>query len=93
MHLPIPLSDLPATVDQACFPAPHVVWANLIEQVTGLSDPGDARRVEAFMVDVMEQLAEEGDTVAGEGDVLTAVSNLLLPDPFRNPISPGRLPP
>lgn len=70
-----------ATVDQACFPAPHVRWANLIGEVTGLSDPGDARRVEALIVEVLERLAAEGDTIAGEAQVLSAVSELPLTRP------------
>ena len=54
-----------ATVDQACFPAAHVEWANLIADLTGMTDPGDERRVEALLVEVLERLADEGDTIAG----------------------------
>jgi hypothetical protein len=70
-----------AAVDQACFPAAHVRWANLIEPIADLSDPGDRRRVEAFMVDVLERMAEEGDTVAGEDHVLTAAANITATRP------------
>lgn len=67
-----------ATVDQACFPAGHVGWTNLIADLTGLDDPGDPRRVEALLVEVLERLAEEGDTIAGEPQVLTAAAAIPL---------------
>jgi hypothetical protein len=70
-----------ATVDQACFPAETVQWANLISELVGLDDPGDARRVEALIVEVLEQLAENGDTIAGEDQVLTAASTITLTRP------------
>lgn len=70
-----------ATVDQASFPAAHVQWTNLIAGLIGLDDPGDARRVEALMVDVLERLGEEGDTIAGESQVLTAASEIPLTRP------------
>ena len=81
---PIPLS----TVDQACFPAAHVQWVNLIEPISSLSDPGDPRRLEAFMVDALERMAEEGDTVAGEDDVLSAASSITAtrPCPISRPL-------
>lgn len=70
-----------ASVDQACFPAPHVDWVNLIADLTGMTDPGDPRRVEALMVEVLEHLADEGDTIAGEGQVLAAASEIPLTRP------------
>ncbi|WP_248581622.1 ATP-dependent RecD-like DNA helicase [Nocardioides sp. InS609-2] len=70
-----------ATADQACFPAGHVQWVNLISDLIGLDDPGDARRVEALMVDVLERLAEEGDTIVGEPQVLTAAAAIPLTRP------------
>lgn len=70
-----------ATVDQACFPATHVRWTNVIAKVTGLSDPGDARRVEALLVEVLERLAETGDTIAGEEHVLRAAAEIPLTRP------------
>ncbi len=66
------------TVDHACFPAAYVQWANVIEEVTGLNDPGDARRVEALLVNVLERLAEQGDTIADEAYVLRAASEIPL---------------
>ncbi|NYG57841.1 hypothetical protein BJ980_000764 [Nocardioides daedukensis] len=80
----IPLS----TVDQACFPASHVRWANLIAPISELSDPGDPRRLEAFMVDVLERMAENGDTLAGEEDVLAAAANITAtrPCPISRPL-------
>jgi len=77
-----------ATVDQACFPAGHVQWTNLIDELIGLDDPGDARRVEALMVDVLERLAEEGDTIAGEAQLLAAASEIPLtrPCPVSRPL-------
>ena len=78
-----------ATVDQACFPAGHVQWTNLIDGLIGLHDPGDARRLEALMVDVLERLADEGNTLADETQVLTAASNVPLTRPC--PISRGLL--
>lgn len=74
---PIPLS----TVDQACFPAAHVRWANVIEPICDMNDPGDARRLEAFMVDVLERMAEDGDTLASEGDVLSAAAEIATTRP------------
>ena len=81
---PIPLS----TVDQACFPAAHVQWANLIEPISALSDPGDPRRLEAFMVDVLERMAEEGNTIAGEDEVISAASIITAtrPCPISRPL-------
>lgn len=70
-----------ATVDQACFPAPHVDWVNLIADLTTMTDPGDARRVEALMVEVLEHLADEGDTIASEEQVLSAASEVLVTRP------------
>jgi hypothetical protein len=69
------------TVDQACFPAGHVQWANIVESLIGLNDPGDARRLEALMVEVLERLADEGDTLAGEPQILTAAANIPLTRP------------
>lgn len=69
------------TVDQACFPAGHVKWANLIGDIVGLDDPGDARRVEALLVDLLERLAEDGDTIADESQVLAAAAELPLTRP------------
>lgn len=74
---PISLS----TVDQACFPAPHVQWVNLIEYLTGIDDPGDARRVEALLVEALEQRAAAGDTLAPEDDVVAAASQIPLTRP------------
>lgn len=74
---PIPL----ATVDQACFPAAHVRWANLVSTICGLDDPGDARRVEALIVQVLEKAAEAGDTVVGQDDVVHAASQIPLARP------------
>lgn len=70
-----------ATVDHACFPAGHVPWANLIAELIGLDDPGDPRRLEALIVEVLEHLAEAGDTVAGEVEVLTAAAEIPLTRP------------
>lgn len=70
-----------ATVDQACFPAPHVTWANVICTTTAMRDPGDERRIEAFMVDVLERLAENGDTLASTNDVLTAAAEIPTTQP------------
>lgn len=70
-----------ATVDQACFPAGNVEWAKLIEGAIGLDDPGDARRVEALLVEVLERRADEGDTLAGEAEVLTAAAAIPLTRP------------
>jgi hypothetical protein len=70
-----------ATVDQACFPAQHVGWVNLIADLIGLQDPGDGRRVEALMVEVLERLAAEGDTIAGEGEVLELAAAIPLTRP------------
>jgi hypothetical protein len=69
------------TVDQACFPAGHVGWVNLVTELIGLDDPGDARRVEALLVAVLERLAEEGDTIAGEAQVLTMAAEISLTRP------------
>lgn len=69
------------TVDQACFPATHVDWTNLIADLAGLDDPGDCRRLEALMVEVLERLAEQGDTIASEAEVLTAASEISLTRP------------
>lgn len=82
---PISLS----TVDQACFPAPHVRWANLVEQLVGMNDPGDPRRVEALLVEVLEQRASVGDTLVGEGDVTEEASQIPLTRPC--PVSPALL--
>lgn len=82
---PISLS----TVDQACFPAPHVQWVNLIERLAGIDDPGDARRVEALLVDVLEQCAAAGDTLATQDDVVEAASQIPLTRPC--PISAALL--
>ncbi len=70
-----------ATVDQACFPAGHVQWTNIIAGLIGLDDPGDARRVEALLVEVLQRRAKEGDTIAGEAEVLTAASEIALTRP------------
>lgn len=67
-----------ATVDQACFPASHVDWTNIVAEEVGLDDPGDCRRLEALLIEVLERLAEQGDTIAGEAEVLTAASEISL---------------
>lgn len=84
-RFPIPLT----TVDQACFPAAHVVWMNVIDNLISLSDPGDARRVEALLVEVLERLAEGGDTIAGEADAVAAA--LSIPLTRRCPVSSALL--
>lgn len=78
-----------ATADQACFPADHVRWANLIAELIGLDDPGDARRIEALIVDVLERLAEAGDTIAGETEALSMATEIPLTRPC--PISQSLL--
>lgn len=70
-----------STIDRACFPAPHVVWPNLVAAATGLTDPGDRRRVEALMVDVLERLAVEGDTIAAQADVIGGAAETSLDRP------------
>jgi len=70
-----------ATVDRACFPSPHVLWPNLIADRTTLTDPGDRRRVEALMVDVLETLAAEGDTIAAQSRVIALAAEIPLTRP------------
>ena len=65
-----------ATVDRACFPSPHVLWPNLITARAALADPGDRRRVEALMVDVLESLATDGDTIAGQDQVIALAAEI-----------------
>jgi hypothetical protein len=67
-----------ATVDQACFPADNVRWSRLIDSLIGLNDPGDPRRVEALMVEVLEQRAVAGDTLVSEADLLAETSDIPL---------------
>ncbi|MCM3885060.1 ATP-dependent RecD-like DNA helicase [Frankia sp. R82] len=69
------------TVDQACFPAEHVPWVELVDTLIGLDDPGDPRRLEALIVEVLERLAEEGDTLVSEPQVLTAAAAIPLTRP------------
>ena len=82
---PIALS----TVDQACFPAGHVTWVKLIESLVGMDDPGDERRCEALLVDSLERLADDGDTIAGAEQLVAAASEVVLTRPC--PISPALL--
>ena len=70
-----------ATVDQACFPAEHVQWPSLIADLATLDDPGDARRIEALFVEVLERLADQGDTLAGEAQVLAEAATIPLTRP------------
>lgn len=70
-----------ATVDRACFPSPHVLWPNLVAARTTLADPGDRRRVEALMVDVLERLAAEGDTIASQEQVIALAAEIPLTRP------------
>ena len=69
------------TVDQACFPATHVTWVNLVDGLAGMKDPGDERRVEALLVDVLERRAAAGDTLADEAQVLTEAAEMHLTRP------------
>ncbi len=77
------------TVDQACFPAGHVTWVNLIDTLVGMNDPGDERRCEALLIDALERLAEAGDTIAGEQQLVAAATDIPLTRPC--PISPALL--
>lgn len=70
-----------ATVDQACFPAVHVDWVNLVADLAGMTDPGDGRRVEALLVEVLERLADEGDTIAGQEQVLSLAAEVPVTRP------------
>jgi hypothetical protein len=70
-----------ATVDQACFPAVHVDWLNLVESVTDMDDPGDPRRLGAFLVEVLESLALTGDTVVAESEAVTRASEIVTTRP------------
>jgi len=72
-----------STVDRACYPAPHVTWANVIRDRVDLSDPGDRRRCEAVMVEVLESLAVEGDTLAGEDLVIARAAEIPVAQAFR----------
>lgn len=65
-----------ATVDQACFPADHVDWTNQIADLIGLQDPGDARRIEGLIVEVLRALAEAGDTIVAEDQVLAEIEKI-----------------
>ncbi len=67
-----------ATVDRACFPAPHVSWPSIAAEECGLTDSRDARRVEALVVDVLERCAEEGDTVVSQADAVERANSYLL---------------
>lgn len=70
-----------ATVDQACFPAVHVDWLNLVESLTELNDPGDIRRLGAFLVDVVESLALTGDTIVAETDAVVRAAAITTTRP------------
>ena len=82
LHLPVDAirSPWPPSTRHA-FQPDTCQWVNLIDSLIDLNDPGDARRLEALIVDVLERLAEEGDTIAGESQVLTAASNIPLARP------------
>lgn len=69
------------TVDQACFPAGHVTWLNLIDDLVGMNDPGDERRCEALLVDALERLADDGDTIAGAEQLVADASDVALTRP------------
>jgi hypothetical protein len=70
-----------STIDRACFPAPHVRWPNVMASVADLDDPGDRRRIEALMVEVLERLAAEGDTIAAASDVIRQARDIPLDRP------------
>jgi len=69
------------TVDRACFPASHVTWPNVIATIVDVSDAGDRRRCEAMLVEALERLAEQGDTIAGEQDVVDVAKALPMEQP------------
>lgn len=58
------------TVDRAVFPAPHVTWESPLPAESQMSDPRDRRRVEAFVTDLLEEMAQEGDTLSGLPEII-----------------------
>ncbi len=54
-----------------------------------MDDPGDERRCEALLVDSLERLADDGDTIAGSEQLVTAASDVALTRPC--PISQALL--
>jgi hypothetical protein len=76
-----PLHVAFATVDRACMPATHVSWPTVLPEVSQMEDNRDRRRVEAMMVEILEQRAQAGDTVTPQRDIIALGNELLLTRP------------
>jgi hypothetical protein len=59
----------------------YVRWPNVMASTCGLDDPGDRRRVEALMVEVLERLAVEGDTIAAQSEVIGQARQISVDRP------------
>ncbi|MGW6375007.1 AAA family ATPase [Rhodococcus sp. NPDC055112] len=83
----IPLS----TIDRACFPPDHVLWASPLPDSATMDDHLDDRRVGALLVDVLERAAEKGNTVLPQSEVLARVAEVpvTMPCPLNDQILLG----
>ena len=75
LHVPF------TTVDRSLFPPGHVTWVPAIPDEVALEGYQDRRRVEALIADVLEQQAEQGDTVLPVGEVLEFANAMALSQP------------
>lgn len=75
LHVPF------TTVDRSLFPPGHVTWVPAIPDEVALEGYQDRRRVEALIADVLEQQAEQGDTVLPVGEVLEFANAMPLSQP------------
>lgn len=76
-----PLHITFTTVDRAVFPATHVTWPSALPQRSRMDDLRHVHRVEALLVDVLHQCAEEGDTLAPQSDLISRANDITLTRP------------
>ncbi|BBZ55239.1 AAA family ATPase [Mycolicibacterium phocaicum] len=70
------------TVDRAMFPAAHAKWSSLVPEECRIADPGDRRRLRAFMAEGLRVSAREGNTIASERTLIEWANGLNLTEPL-----------
>lgn len=70
-----------STVDRACYPAKNTNWEPLVAKIADLTDHQDERRVEALLVEVLEDAGQRGDTLLTQDETLLAASAFPLERP------------
>ncbi|MEV6981673.1 AAA family ATPase [Sphaerisporangium sp. NPDC051017] len=68
-------------IDRGCFPRAAIRARFPLAEPSAMNDGGDARRVQALLVAVLEEAAAAGDTLVTLASVIERIEALRLPEP------------